>query len=189
MIEEIKIGFESLKQDNEENSWLLKHVCSCGFVSEAEYPSRRDALDADKYECGDCGNRNFLAESKAPNNKRVALPTFFDNESDYQGLDFKKTNLSLIYDKDNNNIDVIQPNMVRRYVFNWVNREFKVYKNNELEYDYSAELPHQEQMTVERRVSNYLARGFGRKEIVGNLDLENKEFYFYLINRLGSKNG
>lgn len=188
MKEKIRIGFRSLEYNDENTSWILEHVCSCGFVSEAEYPVRMDAVREGPYECGQCGNRNFLEKDGVPDNKRVALPTFFDNKSDYQGLDFKKTNLSLKYDKDKKKINVIQPNMVRRYIFNWVNKELKVYKNEELEYDYDQESD-DDTVLVKRRVSNYLAKGFSKEGIIEALDVENKEFYLYLIDELGYSRG
>lgn len=185
MTEEIRIGlFETNR--NEERRWNLEKICSCGHKSEAEFLSFNDIPKI--HECGECGNKNFLPKNKAPDGERRALPVVFDVTSSGRGFDLKKTNLSIRYYKEDDKIEVIQPNLIRRYVFDWVDEFISVYRNDKLEYHYKRgavnSLDSEETL---RKVSTHLNRDLGKKnkEIINKLNLEGKEFYNYLNSYLG----
>src|SRR5699024_8569763 len=134
MTEDIKIGIYVIRRDERH---ILEKTCSCGHFSEAEYLTYKDVPVI--HQCDACGNKNFVSRAMVKPEKRMALPTVFDIESSNRGFDLKKTNLSIIYHEEKKEIEVIQSNLIRRYVYDWVDSVLKVYRNGELEYDTNSE--------------------------------------------------
>lgn len=181
---DLKVGF--YKQTREDGEYTLEKVCSCGYSSTAIYPSFKDVPKT--HVCDDCGNVNFLEENYVYNNKRTAVPIVYDVKSSNKGFDFKKTNLSIVFDKDNKKIEVIQPNLVRRYVFDWVKGRLLVSKNGVTEYNIKSEseMGYYEREQTFNRVSAHLKKGLGHNlTIIKKLGLENSEFYRALDKKLG----
>lgn len=180
--EEIKIGIK-FKSLNDENNHVVKHVCSCGFKSEAEYIRPKDIPDY--HECAQCGNRSFLDSSKIPKDTRVAQPTFFNVTTSTRGFDVSRTNLSFIYHSEKDEFEVIQPNLIRRVVFDWVDKVLKVYKNGELEFDMHK---HSTNSVQFKRAHNHIMKNIEYIDFFYEIQVPNIEFYKY-INKEEVSNG
>lgn len=183
-LDKIHIGVRKESRNEESGGHVVKHVCSCGNVEVAEFLTYRE-LASHIFTCPDCGNRNFLPRDKIYANKRHARPTFFDVKSSHRGFSAKKTNLSIIYKPEEDSIEVIQPNLIREYVFDWLDEKLQVYKNGELEYDYSSFKNNREnsyeQDKIFNRVRNHFVYGMGDiDEILHTLNLENSGFYKFM---------
>ena len=174
MTENMRIGIVD-RNRTEENTHLVKHVCSCGEVTEAEY-LRPDEVP-NVHQCAKCGNKSFIPRHKIIPDKRVAQPTFFNVETSNRGFDASRTNLSFIYHEDENRLEVIKPNLVRRIVFDWVNRELKVYRNGELEFDYETMDMNSGEF---KRAHNHLMKNIDYKEFFEEIAVPNMEFYNFI---------
>lgn len=183
MTEDIKIGIYVIRKDERH---ILEKTCSCGHFSEAEYLTYIDVPVI--HQCDACGNKNFVSRAMVKPEKRMALPTVFDIESSNRGFDLKKTNLSIIYHEEEKEIEVIQSNLIRRYVYDWVDSVLKVYRNGELEYDTNSEKTVGTFNTLSR-VNTHLKKGLGTDtdEVIERLELEGQDFYKHL-NRIDGDN-
>lgn len=171
--QDIRIGVRE-ESYTEENHHLVKHICSCGYKTEGEYINRRDIPHSHK--CGNCGNKTFLPRYKVHSNSRVVKPTFFNINTSDRGFDVSRANLSIIYHTEEEWLEIIQTNTVRRMVFDWVDKVLKVYKNGELEYDWEKE----DTWCNESRVHNHFMRGIDYNDFFEEIGLGDDEFYMYI---------
>lgn len=175
-INDIRIGVFD-RRVTDEGTQAVKHICSCGYISEAEYLRYTDIPKI--HECPDCGNRTFISSLNVPKDQRIAKPTFFNIETSHKGFEASRTNLSIIHHSENDRLEVIKANLVRRIVFNWINKELKVYRNDELEFDIEK---HAIGGPEFKRAHSHLIKGITYSEFFNEIGVPNKEFYKF-INR------
>lgn len=105
----------------------VKGICNCGNVLEAE----TNAIHPD-FACDKCGNDLFI-DARGYRGERFTVPYLEAERRDNRGFKVKRVNLSIHF-KDNI-ITPIKENLVRTVEFDMVDKVFKVWRKDVLEYD------------------------------------------------------
>jgi len=106
-------------------------ICSCGQHLMGSRYQRQ-------YQCELCGNEFFI--SSIGKKGRFVIPYLEIIKKDNRGFKVKRTNLSIVY-KDGF-VKPIQENLSRTMEYDIVDKVLKVWRNDELEYDYSIHKTH-----------------------------------------------
>ena len=108
-----KIGVKKTSISEIGGGFDVSFYCSCGNKRTGTYLNRRDIPVVDA--CPDCGNDYFL--ENIPEDKRTAEPFFKVISKTSRGFEIERTNLSIIFHSEKEELEVIRPNMIRRLIF------------------------------------------------------------------------
>lgn len=102
-------------------------ICSCGqhLISENNWKIN--------FQCDSCGNAFFI-DARNKSTERFVIPYLEAERKDNRGFKITRTNLSVVY-KDGF-VTPVKENLKRTMEYDIVDKVLKVWRNDELEYDY-----------------------------------------------------
>ena len=186
-----KIGVKKTSISEIGGGFDVSFYCSCGNKRTGTYLNRRDIPVVDA--CPDCGNDYFL--ENIPEDKRTTEPFFKVISKTSRGFEIERTNLSMIFHSEKEELEVIRPNMIRRLIFDYVDAHLICYRNGEVEYDsrgdsnasgcYSGKL----EKTIEerygddelQRINSYFLRKMSTTDFVNEIGTESSKYFYSFI--------
>jgi len=106
-------------------------VCSCGVHTLI------NGYYDNKIQCEGCKNDYFVDRKHCNNSGRFVIPYLEYSRRDNRGFKIKRTNLSIRYDEGF--LITLKENLKREMEYDIVDKTLKVWRNDEVEYDYDAD--------------------------------------------------
>lgn len=127
-IKDYRFGIIKTRRVNVDGRYALHNlgVCSCG-----QHLMKDNAWSTD-FECDSCGNDYFI-DATRQNGKRFVIPYIEVIRKDNRGFKIKRINLSVTYDGF---LEVVKKNLTRTMDYDIIDKRLKVWREDELEYDY-----------------------------------------------------
>lgn len=105
-------------------------ICACG-----QHIIGKSRWEKD-FQCDNCGNDYFI-DAVNQGNERFVIPYLKVLRKDNRGFKVKRINISIVYDNING-ITVVKENLARTIDYDIVDKRLKVWRNDELEFDYDS---------------------------------------------------